>query len=453
MFPLKVYSTQNRYVLPRSRFEYIDNILQRKELFRLNIHTTQYFLLMQQDITKFFKWIEGRAIYNEPKCKNTSGIKYVLSNNLLMNAECNFKELSNVSLNMTSGLVIAIDDLMHRFMCNASILAYDNSNDWYVDGDCGWLKFSGTYPKLRYYDYTAIRGTSLGHMSISDIGWLYMCIPYDTERIQLARYMSHIALTWVQSHEQAHYVLGHCHFIDSFENDISILSELDILNQFKFDSFNKHIEWQADIFAVGEIFDIFFTKEWLDHVPTYVGENRVEFLFRILTFSIISTCLIVQKNQEISGVSSNYPKAMTRIIYIIRNALDTALNSTYIKGSKLSIDTDSALNSISLVFEEIFTASEIVYTKTDQIKGLNNNFEKNFKPLSLIDNKEELDKLTYAFSMYYFRPDDFEKEISDKKSISYFEEYDELKKNQKIREGKLKPFRKKATHPLSVYGE
>lgn len=459
-YPKKIYSTQNRYILPRERFLLIDKILSKEELWTFDSHKVLYFISLSKDREKFLNWLETISIFNCNPHKSTCEINYGLIEDELLKfkAECDFKEIgiSKISFKSSLGLWIAIDDIFHRLMCSGDFLSYNDKDERnHIETECSWFKYGGIFPKVRYFDYQPIiglNGDDYG-VNLTDISWLYSCIPNDSERIQLGRFMCHIGMTWIHLHEHGHFVNGHCHFYNKVNNSFESISEIDINDNDVANDLNRYFEYQSDMHALGYTVNTFFRKEFLDHVPTYCTGNKTIWLLRIIIQSMTVVLMLIQKNQEYSGSSNTYPKAISRITGIIFGSILESLKVH--NSSRLTLKNEDVPALIHLISWELFGASEIIYSSTDQIRELNYNFKEDYKPLNIFDDMTDIETYQNGLHSCLIDCDKVRKVVGEKYYERYFKEFIELEHNANAEQifNMMAEFRKMATNPLSIFKE
>lgn len=442
------------------RFKYLDLLFRfetQKEKHEFQESLLQdYLKVLDVDISNFLEWFESSTSFGIKVLEPTASIKFGVNSNYEIDSYCDFFGEDNVTITTSRSMWIAVDDLMHRLMCNADVLSADfnSGKRLYKPLDIIPLYKLVYAPVSRYFDYKPQTNPYIEHEyesinQIETLSLFYYGIPKSEERKVLARLMSHILMTWIYTHEHLHYFGGHLHYLNDYDTK-SIISEFELLGDDENRLYRKGFEYEADMQATISVFASFVNESYYEYLPDYCQGNEKEWIARVVLVSCITGCMIMQKSHEIKHQSDFYPKAITRILTIIFNGLKTG-NTSYLS---LKFSPSEMVSLCGGILNDSFQISDILYTRSDSRGIKDYDFSRDFKSLDIFKNLEDLEYL-HELIMNYFKDEKSIKVLS--KNPIYerlFEEYWQLNQfydNEFIHT--LKKYRIKSTKGESMYGE
>lgn len=250
-------------------------------------------------------------------------IKYGIDKNLKFNAYTELHDKYSVSINLSRGIYLSLQDLSLRAISSENFYNPFRSDNEYP------LKWPGSscivtsptfHPKNRYFDYSTKCFDPDSHLEdtwyklglqfkgeneVPWIGQYVKKLPEDNNRLVLASGIMNIALTWICLHEEEHFRQGHLQYLT--DNDAEYTTEMSIA-----------FEFQADKSAAQGIADIFFRKNIQDSLPQYAQGDWL-WLLRFLMTSVGMAILIIDIGRRIQGNSSHHPRPRTRLLTVFRH--------------------------------------------------------------------------------------------------------------------------------------
>lgn len=304
-------------------------------------------------------------------------LKFCITDNLVLDAFIYFSDDNQALVNVSFGLLAALDDLFSRLACSEDFFSFDpvhQGKKAWKGNQCIWFNLETLpyKPETRYLNYSFREDYHLitTTKARQGLGVFYSAIPwFDDERLEMAYFMSQIGLMWVLMHEEGHYTNGHLSYLAekfSYLNEpIKISDSSSNLLDSESPDFLKVQEWQADVSATNAVIDFFFRADNFDFLPRYCKkgfESKVRWLLRLIIVSIGSTVLTLQKANTICGTSENYPAPRTRLLLSILVAYNRVADARFNSLISRAMHKEPLIISDIILgaFEDLLTVSDLI---------------------------------------------------------------------------------------------
>ena len=240
---------------------------------------------------------------------------------------------------LSSGLMMALDDLAFRAFCNQALFSWEIGNGQLWHGcQCYFAHLHKNYarPTLRYWDYSfdanqmMMAAAREEPIFVNLVPLFYSGIPIgDDQRVPAAGFASTVAYAWVIAHEVGHYRHGHFGYSKdnptafgrnlklAIASDQIMMAEGTSQDQVPMDSFLKRFfEWDADRAATESIVDIFYHPDQVKNLPSYC-KQKAWWLFRLVLLGMVMAAMIFDRAAQAAGDALSHPSGLARFIGIV----------------------------------------------------------------------------------------------------------------------------------------
>jgi len=369
------------YTKKSARFKLIETELLNITKSNSNIDDSCYLSSLKEDLDNLLTHLFVISRHSEPT-ELTHKLYFQSENDLTFDATISIKNQNEVVSKISYGLLLAIDDLFFRLAANQDFFSFGfNDGKHQFDGcQCRWFDVAEDipHPFIRYFSYEHQKDNLFPRPNASFLTRFYSVIPLDGQRLQLANFMTNIALLWIMMHEEAHYCRGHVLYMQeiglrSSSGSLGIsetknhTTEKSATNDSS--RIRKIFESQADQSGARAVIDIFFRDKYCDLLPGYCVEDKALWLLRLIIVTMASEILIFQKANLIYGSHNEYPSTKTRLISVIVAAFQRALDPSFYGYQLLkSVDQYSLYKCVVRIIDDLYTAASLMNKEGKVIK-------------------------------------------------------------------------------------